>query len=65
MSQYLRFGHLSHVPRLRLACAFLKFHQNFPCSHTLSMDVDKTRPHFRPQAGGGGGGGGGVLEVRN
>ena len=29
MCQYMRFCHLSHVPRLRLACAFLKFHKNF------------------------------------
>ena len=29
MCQYMRFCHLSHVPRLRLACAFLKFHLNF------------------------------------
>ena len=29
MCQYIRVCHLSHVPRLRLACAFLKFHQNF------------------------------------
>ena len=27
--QYIRFCHLSHVPRLRLACTLLKFHQNF------------------------------------
>ena len=40
MSQNMRFCRLSHVPRLRLACAFLKFHQNFRCSHTQSMDVD-------------------------
>ena len=26
---YMRFCHLSHVSRLRLACAFFKFHQNF------------------------------------
>ena len=29
MCQNMRFCHLSHVPRLRLACTFLKFHQNF------------------------------------
>ena len=29
MCQYMRFCHLSHVPQLRLACTFLKFHQNF------------------------------------
>ena len=27
--QYMRLFHLSHVPRVRLACAFLKFHQHF------------------------------------
>ena len=29
MCQYMRFCHSSHVPLLRLAWAFLKFHQNF------------------------------------
>ena len=29
MCQYMRFCYLSHVPRLRLACTLLKFHQNF------------------------------------
>ena len=43
MSQYMRFCRLSHVPRLRLACAFLMFLQNFRCSHTQSMDVDKDK----------------------
>ena len=41
--QYMRSCRLSHVPRLRLACALLKFHQNFRCSHTQSMDVDKDK----------------------
>ena len=43
MSQYMRFCQLSHVPRLRLACAFLKFRQNFRCLHSESMDVDKDK----------------------
>ena len=46
MSQYMRFCRLSHVPRLILACAFLKFHQNFRCSHTQSMDEDKDKTTF-------------------
>ena len=29
MCLYMRFCHLSHLPRLRLASALLKFHQNF------------------------------------
>ena len=29
MCQYMKFCHLSHVPQLRLACTYLKFHQNF------------------------------------
>ena len=29
MCQYMRSCHLTHLPRLRLACAFLKFHQDF------------------------------------
>ena len=29
MCQYMRFCHLWHVPRFRLAYALLKFHQNF------------------------------------
>ena len=43
MSQYMRICRLSHAPRLRLACALLRFHQNFRCSHMQSMDVDKDK----------------------
>ena len=37
MCQYMRFCHLSHVPWLRLACALLKFHQNFHILTHISM----------------------------
>ena len=37
MRQYMRFCHLSHVPRLRLASALLKFHQNFHVLTHISM----------------------------
>ena len=37
MCQYMRFCHLSHVPRLRLACALLKFHQNFHVLTHISL----------------------------
>ena len=47
VSQYMRFCRLSHMPRLRLACAFLKFHQNFRYSHTQSMDVEKDKTGYQ------------------
>ena len=37
MCQYMRFCHLSHVPQLRLACALLKFYQNFLALTHISM----------------------------
>ena len=38
MCQYMRFCHLSHVPRLGLACAFLKFHQNFHGTYRIYIN---------------------------
>ena len=40
MCQYMRFCHLSHVPRLILACASLKFHQNFHVLTHIHVDND-------------------------
>ena len=42
MCQYMRFCHLSHVPRLRLACAFLKFHQKFNVLTHPYMQINDT-----------------------
>ena len=39
MCQFMRFCHLSHVPRLRLACAFLKFHQTFSAAVLLDIEL--------------------------
>ena len=42
MCQYMTFCHLSHVPRLRLACAFLKFHQNCHVNDLNEKSYNKT-----------------------
>ena len=41
MCQYMRFCHLLYVPRLRFACALLKFHQNFHVLNGPGCDEGK------------------------
>ena len=45
MCQYMRFCHLSHVPRLRFACALLKFYQNFHLLTHKYMEINDI--HFK------------------